>query len=63
MSDEDEIKIRITIDNGNASATCWGCDITYDYIKLNGNYRKQPRMFLGKNHIERVLSLKIISSD
>lgn len=55
MSDEDEIKIRITIDNGNASATCWGCDITYDYIKLNGNYRKQPRMFLGKNHIERVL--------
>lgn len=37
---EDEIVIRITIDNGNASATCWGCDITYDYIKLNGNYRK-----------------------
>lgn len=37
---EDEIEIRITIDNGNASATCWGCDITYDYIKLNGNYRK-----------------------
>lgn len=37
---EDEIVICITIDNGNASATCWGCDITYDYIKLNGNYRK-----------------------
>lgn len=37
---EDEIEICITIDNGNASATCWGCDITYDYIKLNGNYRK-----------------------
>lgn len=37
---EDEIVIRITIDNGNASATCWGCDIPYDYIKLNGNYRK-----------------------
>lgn len=37
---EDEIVISITIDNGNASATCWGCDITYDYIKLNGNYRK-----------------------
>lgn len=40
MSDKDEIKIRITIDNGNAFATCRGCDITYDYIKLNGNYRK-----------------------
>ena len=37
---EDEVEIRITIDNGIASATCWGCDITYDYIKLNGNYRK-----------------------
>ena len=37
---EDEVEIRITIDNGTASATCWGCDITYDYIKLNGNYRK-----------------------
>lgn len=37
---EDEIEIRIIIDNGSASATCWGCDITYDYIKLNGNYRK-----------------------
>lgn len=37
---EDEVTILITIDNGNASATCWGCDITYDYIKLNGSYRK-----------------------
>ena len=37
---EDEVEIIITIANGNASATCWGCDITYDYIKINGSYRK-----------------------
>ena len=24
---------------GDASCTCWGCDITYDYIKINGDYR------------------------
>ena len=24
---------------GSGSCTCWGCDITYDYIKINGDYR------------------------
>ena len=22
-----------------AQATCWGCDLTYDYVKINGDYR------------------------
>ena len=24
---------------GEASATAWGCDLTYDYVKINGDYR------------------------
>ena len=36
---EDEIEIDITIAEGDESCTCWGCDITYDYIKINGDYR------------------------
>ena len=37
---EHDVEIRITMGEGTAACTCWGCDITYDYIKLNGNYRK-----------------------
>ena len=36
---EDEVDIDITISEGNEACTCWGCDITYDYIKINGDYR------------------------
>lgn len=36
---EHDIVIRITMDEGSAQCTCWGCDITYDYIKINGDYR------------------------
>lgn len=36
---EDEVDIDITIREGGESCTCWGCDITYDYIKINGDYR------------------------
>ena len=36
---EDEVEIAITMGEGDASCTCWGCDITYDYIKINGDYR------------------------
>lgn len=36
---EDEIEILITLDSGDASATAWGCDLTYDYVKINGDYR------------------------
>ena len=36
---EDEVTIAITMGEGSGSCTCWGCDITYDYIKINGDYR------------------------
>ena len=36
---EDEVDIDITMSEGDESCTCWGCDITYDYIKINGDYR------------------------
>ena len=36
---EHDIEINITMGEGNAACTCWGCDITYDYIKINGDYR------------------------
>ena len=34
-----DVEIRITMGEGDGSCTCWGCDITYDYIKINGDYR------------------------
>ena len=36
---EDEIEILISLSDGNARATAWGCDLTYDYVKINGDYR------------------------
>ncbi len=36
---EDEITIDISIGDGNAEATAWGCDLTYGYVKINGDYR------------------------
>ena len=36
---EDEVQILIDMHEGNSSVTCWGCDITYDYIRINGDYR------------------------
>ena len=36
---EHDITIDITLKAGIAECTCWGCDITYDYIKINGDYR------------------------
>ena len=36
---EKEIDINITLGDGDASATAWGCDLTYDYVKINGDYR------------------------
>lgn len=35
----DEIYVLININEGNESATAWGCDLTYDYVKINGDYR------------------------
>ncbi len=36
---EDEIVIDVCLRDGNAAATAWGCDLTYDYVKINGDYR------------------------
>lgn len=35
----DEIYININLNDGDANATAWGCDLTYDYVKINGDYR------------------------
>ena len=36
---EHDVEILIHMGEGDAACTCWGCDITYDYIKINGDYR------------------------
>lgn len=36
---EDEITIKVEMNSGNASVTAWGCDLTYEYVKINGDYR------------------------
>lgn len=36
---EDEIEILIDLHDGDYCATAWGCDLTYDYVKINGDYR------------------------
>lgn len=35
----DEINILINMNNGKHSSTAWGCDLSYDYVKINGSYR------------------------
>ncbi|MBQ8372153.1 MAG: bifunctional ornithine acetyltransferase/N-acetylglutamate synthase [Clostridia bacterium] len=36
---EDEITMDVRLGDGNASSSAWGCDLTYDYVKINGDYR------------------------
>ncbi len=36
---ESEIFVLIDLNSGDVSATAWGCDLTYDYVKINGDYR------------------------
>jgi len=36
---EDEIDILVRCRDGEAEATAWGCDLTYDYVRINGDYR------------------------
>ena len=36
---EPEINILIDLHDGEGKATAWGCDLTYDYVKINGDYR------------------------
>ena len=34
-----EIEILVDLNSGDQQATAWGCDLTYDYVKINGDYR------------------------
>ena len=36
---EDEIALTVCMNQGEYDATAWGCDLTYDYVKINGDYR------------------------
>ncbi len=36
---ESEITLTVEMNQGEFSATAWGCDLTYDYVKINGDYR------------------------
>lgn len=36
---EKEIEILVDLNSGSENATAWGCDLTYDYVKINGDYR------------------------
>ncbi|AAK80346.1 glutamate N-acetyltransferase/amino-acid N-acetyltransferase [Clostridium acetobutylicum] len=37
--DGDHVIIEVNLNNGKFNATAWGCDLTYDYVKINGSYR------------------------
>ena len=32
-------RISVSLNDGDESAVAWGCDLTYDYVKINGDYR------------------------
>ena len=34
-----EIKIVVKMSEGSETVTAWGCDLSYDYVKINGEYR------------------------
>ena len=36
---EKEITIAVNLNDGKFSSKAWGCDLTYDYVKINGDYR------------------------
>ena len=36
---EKEITIQVELNSGTAGAVAWGCDLTYEYVKINGDYR------------------------
>jgi acetylglutamate kinase len=35
---EPEVKVQVALNAGEASATAWGCDLSYDYVKINADY-------------------------
>ena len=36
---KEEVKVLVSLHGGDCSAVAWGCDLTYDYVKINGDYR------------------------
>ena len=36
---EEEVIIEVRLNDGDAAAVAWGCDLTYDYVRINGDYR------------------------
>ena len=36
---EKEVRILVDLNSGAETATAWGCDLTYEYVKINGDYR------------------------
>ena len=36
---EEEVIVIADVKMGDAEATAWGCDLTYDYVKMNADYR------------------------
>ncbi len=36
---KDEIEILVELNSGSFCSAAWGCDLTYDYVKINGDYR------------------------
>ena len=36
---QNEVQILVELNSGDSGATAWGCDLTYDYVKINGDYR------------------------
>ncbi len=37
--DNDKVEININLNMGNGSGKAWGCDLTYDYVRINASYR------------------------
>lgn len=36
---DEEVTVLIDMKDGDAEATAWGCDLSYDYVKINADYR------------------------
>ncbi len=36
---EEAVEVEVVLQDGDAEGTAWGCDLTYDYVKINGDYR------------------------
>ena len=39
MLAEHDIFVRVDMGEGDAEAKAWGCDLSYEYVKINGDYR------------------------